>query len=286
MSQRISRRALLRMAVAGTATSVAGYTLLVEPSELRVDHVKIETDLPTGLRIGVLSDFHLADTPSRKRVEEAVRVLTAQAPDIITLLGDYSTAMHTESDIHGFVDTALEILGKLSAPLGVYAILGNHDITRALTNVGEMISKHGITPLINSSVTLRIHGEQFAVVGIDDAIQGHPNQRPAMREIQGVMPVLGLIHEPDASSWMAGFPLILSGHSHGGQVRLPGFGAVVLPQLGRQFPWGLRRNGEALVYTTRGVGMVPPRIRFNCPPEVTIIEIVDSGGRKPMPPVV
>lgn len=285
MSQRISRRALLRMAVAGTVTSATGYALLIEPSELRIEQVKVQTELPTGLRIGALSDFHLADTVSRKRVEEAVRLLKRQSPDLILLLGDYSTAMHSGRVIHRHVATALDILSSLSAPLGVYAILGNHDITPALPDLGSMISSRGLIPLIDTSVLLTTHGERFAIVGLNDALQKKPDPTIALSGIPNGTPTLGLVHEPDASSLLSGSALVLSGHSHGGQVRLPVIGAPVLPRLGRKFPWGLRTNHGTLVYTTRGVGMVPPRLRVNCPPEITMIEIVNSGGMRPMPPL-
>jgi len=101
------------------------------------------------------------------------------------------------------------------------------------------------------------------------------------------VPYLGLVHEPDAASkLLPQASLVLSGHSHGGQLRLPGIGAPVLPQLGKRLPWGLRRDSNTLVYTSRGVGMVPPRIRINCRPELTLITIVNSGGRAPMAPLV
>ncbi len=285
MSQRINRRALMRMALAGTATAATGYTLLIEPSELQIEQVKIRADLPTRLRIGALSDFHLADTVSRKRVEEAVRLITRQSPDIIVLLGDYSTAMHSGRVIHRHVATALDILSMLSAPLGVYAILGNHDITPALPDLGAMISSRGLLPLIDKGVLLTNHGERFALVGLNDALQAKPKPKAATSDIPHGTPTLGLVHEPDASSLLSGASLVLSGHSHGGQVRLPFLGAPVLPQMGRRFPWGLRDNDGTLVYTTRGVGMVPPRIRLNCRPEITLIEIVNSVGETPMQPV-
>lgn len=284
-AMQISRRALLRMAIAGTVTGVSGYSLLIEPSEFQIERVKVDTDLPVGLRIGALSDFHLADTISQTRVETAARLLAQEAPDLIVLLGDYSTAMHTGSVIHGYVETALEILGKLDAPLGVYAILGNHDVTPALPDMDRLFRRQRLNPLINTGTTLAVHGERFAVVGLTDAIQANPDPGAAMRNIPGRTPVLGLVHEPDASSLLRESSLVLSGHSHGGQVRLPFIGAPVLPQLGRHFPWGLRRNGDTLVYTSRGVGMVPPRIRINCRPEITILEVVRTGGRTPMSPI-
>ncbi len=285
MPQRLSRRALLRMTVAGAMTGAVGYALLIEPSEFRVEHVRIQADLPTGLRIGAVSDFHLADAVSQARVEAATKLLADQSPDLITLLGDYSTAMNSDSDIHRHVETALGILSKLSAPLGVYAILGNHDVTRPLADLDRLIRQHGMTPLINAGTMITSHGERFAIAGLADALQAKPNPRTAMQGVPEGVPVLGLIHEPDASSLLTGSSLVLSGHSHGGQVRLPWIGAPVLPRLGRRFPWGLRRNGETLVYTSRGVGTVPPRIRINCPPEITLIEIVNSGGQIPLPPL-
>jgi uncharacterized protein len=287
MPRRISRRQLLRMAAAGTITGASGYALLVEPSELTVENVKIEANLPSGLRIGALSDFHLADHISQQRVEAAVRQLQRLSPDVILLLGDYSTAMHTESVIHRNVELALEILGKLDAPLGVYAILGNHDVSRGLDDIAAIIHRYGPTPLIDTGVVLSTHGERFAIVGLADALQMKPDPRGALGIVPKGVPYLGLVHEPDAASkLLPQASLVLSGHSHGGQVRLPGIGALVLPELGKRLPWGLRRDGNTLVYTSRGVGMVPPRIRVNCRPEVTHITIVNSGGRTPMAPLV
>jgi predicted MPP superfamily phosphohydrolase len=203
------------------------------------------------------------------------------------LLGDYSTAMHTESVIHRNVERALEILGTLEAPLGVYAILGNHDVTHKLDDIATVIRRHGPTPLIDEAVVLSTHGERFGVVGLTDALQLKPKPRVALAAIPSGVPFLGLVHEPDAGpKLLPEAALVLSGHSHGGQVRLPLLGAPILPELGRRLPWGLRRDGRTLVYTTRGVGMVPPRIRINCRPEITMITIVNQGGARPMRPRV
>ncbi len=285
MPHRITRRALLQATGAGAVTAAGGYSLLGEPGNFQVEHIKVRCDLPAGLRIGALSDFHLCDSISQTRVETAARLLTEQQPDLIVLLGDYSTAMHSGSVIRGQVETALEILGKLTAPLGVYAILGNHDVTPKLADIGGIIERNGITALIDSGTVLAVRGERFGIAGLADTLQMHPNPAAAVRGIPKGTPLLGLIHEPDSAAMLPAASLVLSGHSHGGQVRLPGIGALVLPERGRRFPWGLRREGDTLVYTTRGVGMVPPRLRINCPPEITIIEPVASGGRVPMGPV-
>ena len=284
MPHRISRRALLQLTGGVVATATGGYALLGEPANFRIEHVSVETNLPVGLRIGALSDFHLCDAVSQTRVETAVRLMARERPDVIVLLGDYSTAMHSERVIHGQVETALEILGTLRAPLGVYGILGNHDVTPKLKDIGDVIQRNNITALIDSGTVLSVHGEQFGIAGLADTLQLNANPIRALRSITKGMPLLGLIHEPDSAAMLPGASLVLSGHSHGGQVRLPWFGPMILPSLGRRFPWGLRRDGETLVYTSRGVGMVPPRIRINCPPEITIIEVVSSGGQTPMPP--
>ncbi|HVB63953.1 MAG TPA: metallophosphoesterase [Nitrolancea sp.] len=287
MPHRISRRQVFRMVAAGTITGASSYALLIEPSELTVENVKVKTNLPTGLRIGALSDFHLADHISQQRVEAAVRQMQRLSPDVILLLGDYSTAMHTESVIQRNVELALEILGTLDAPLGVYAILGNHDVSRGLDDIATIIHRHGPVPLIDTGVVLSTHGEKFAIVGLADALQMKPDPFGALGIVPKGVPYLGLVHEPDAASkLLPQASLVLSGHSHGGQVRLPGIGAPVLPQLGKRLPWGLRRDSNTLVYTSRGVGMVPPRIRINCRPELTLITIVNSGGRAPMAPLV
>jgi predicted MPP superfamily phosphohydrolase len=287
VSRRISRRRVLELALAAAATAGGGYGLLLEPSEFTVERVDISTPLPTGLRIGAVSDFHLADHISQQRVQAAVHQLRAESPDLILLLGDYSTAMHTESVIHRNVERALEALGKLEAPLGVYAILGNHDVTHKLDDIATIIKRHGPTPLIDEAVLLSTHGERFGIVGLADALQMKPKPRLALANIPTGVAYLGLVHEPDAGpKLLPDAALVLSGHSHGGQVRLPLIGAPILPELGRRFPWGLRRDGKTLVYTSRGVGMVPPRIRINCRPEITLITIVNQGGQRPMRPRV
>jgi predicted MPP superfamily phosphohydrolase len=286
MARRLSRRRLIEIAAAGAATAGGGYALLFEPSDFVVERINIAAPLPTGLRIGAVSDFHLADHISQQRVEAAVRRVRTEAPDLILLLGDYSTAMHTESVIHRNVEWALEILGTLEAPLGVYAILGNHDVTHKLDDIATLIREHGPTPLIDESVVLSTHGERFGIVGLADALQMKPKPRSALSAIPRGVPYLGLVHEPDAGPKMLpDAALVLSGHSHGGQVRLPLIGAPILPELGRRLPWGLRRDGKTLVYTSRGVGMVPPRIRINCRPEITLITIVNQGGQRPMTPL-
>jgi len=286
MPRRFSRRRLLEIAVAGAATAGGGYALLLEPSEFTVEQVHIAAPLPTGLRIGAVSDFHLADHISQQRVEAAVRLMRDEAPDLIVLLGDYSTAMHTESVIHRNVERALEILGTLEAPLGVYAILGNHDVTHKLDDIATLIQRRGPTPLVDNAIVLSTHGERFGIVGLADALQMKPKPRSALSAIPTGVAYLGLVHEPDAGPKMLpDAALVLSGHSHAGQVRLPLIGAPILPELGRRLPWGLRRDGKTLVYTSRGVGMVPPRIRINCRPEVTVITIVNQGGMRPMAPL-
>lgn len=272
------------MTLAGSLTAVSGYALLIEPSEFEIEKTKVKAELPPGLVIGALSDFHLADTISHERVETAVRQLAREAPDLIVLLGDYSTAMHSGADIYRHVSTTLEILSSLSAPLGVYAIPGNHDITPSLPDIALMIRSHGIVPLIDASVTLAVHGERFGIAGLNDALRTNPDPQAAMGDVPAGVSLLGLVHEPDAAPLLSRASLVLSGHSHGGQVRLPVIGAPVLPNLGRRFPWGLRSDGNLLIYTSRGVGMVPPRIRINCRPEITIIEIVSAGGRTPLGP--
>lgn len=287
MPRRLSRRRFLEIGAAAAATAGGGYSLLFEPSDFVVERIEIAAPLPTGLRIGAISDFHLADHISQQRVEAAVRHLRNETPDLIVLLGDYSTAMHTESTIHRNVERALEILGTLDAPLGVYAILGNHDVTHKLDDIATLIHQHGPTPLVDQSVVLSMHGERFGIVGTADALQMRPKPNAALSAIPSGVSYLGLVHEPDAGPrLLPDAALVLSGHSHGGQVRLPVIGAPILPELGRRLPWGLRRDGKTLVYTSRGIGMVPPRIRINCRPEITLITIVNQGGQRPMTPRV
>jgi predicted MPP superfamily phosphohydrolase len=137
--------------------------------------------------------------------------------------------------------------------------------------------KHtGITLLRNQAVPLTRGRSSLYLVGIDDLWQELADMPQALERVPGSGCKIALMHEPDFAdiAAQARIDLQLSGHSHGGQVRLPGIGPLILPRYGEKYPMGLARVGALTqVYTTRGVGVLPPPVRFNCPPEVTFLTL-------------
>ena len=132
--------------------------------------------------------------------------------------------------------------------------------------------------LFNANVRLPVGSADLWLAGVGDVWEGHADLDRALAGIPSGATTILLAHEPDYADRVAGqkVALQLSGHSHGGQVRLPLFGSPILPWLGRKYPYGLHRVGDMWLYTNRGVGLVPLAVRFNCRPEVTLIQLVSG----------
>jgi predicted MPP superfamily phosphohydrolase len=206
-------------------------------------------------------------------VDRAVRIILNEQPDLMLLGGDYISASPR------FAVPASEIFRQLvdGIPLGVIAVLGNHDcgekgraeiVTAALANVG-------ITVLRNESREVPTGSGSLWIAGIDEAIMATSDPDAAFARIPGGAASLALWHEPDYARFSAALGAFaqLSGHSHGGQVRIPGIGPLFLPRGGRRYVMGQNFVGSMPVYTSRGAGVFMPPVRFNCPPEVTLVTL-------------
>jgi len=139
------------------------------------------------------------------------------------------------------------------------------------------LKESGLPVLINSGLALNMGQQMLYLVGLDDGWMGHPDLSKALEQRRGKTPTILLVHEPDfADTFCADstVSLQLSGHSHGGQIRIPGVGALVLPPHGRKYDQGLYRVKDMWVYTTRGIGVIGPPVRLNCRPEITEITLV------------
>ena len=221
-----------------------------------------------GFKIVQLSDIHFLPFTQIDFIEQAVTKALSLKPDLIVLTGDFVT---DEADtIFGTVKT----LSRLNATYGVFAVLGNHDVRAGARIVRQGIEEAGITLLHNRGFTFDVGHGQLNLAGVDDCIWGHPDIHAALKNLQTRAPTLLLAHEPDVIddfSSAGPIALQLSGHTHGGQVRLPFLGTPILPKLGEKYVQGLYRVNESWLYTNRGLGMVSLPIRFNCPPEITEI---------------
>ncbi len=273
---KVTRKAFLKLGAAGVVSSIAGlgYSRWIEPERLSLERVTVPVPrLPNafdGFRIAVLSDFHLQPFTTLPHIEKAIALVNGIRPDLVVLLGDFVDA--TADAIHDLAPA----LSRLNARLGVFGVLGNHDYWKGRKIVRDGLKANGISVLENSGVSLGTAGASLFLAGLESAWCGKPNLDAALDRRRENAPTILLIHEPDFADTAAAdgrVSLQLSGHSHGGQVRLPFIGALELPSWGRRYDLGLYRVRDMTLYTNRGIGVSDVPVRFNCPPEVTEITL-------------
>ncbi|MFH1086395.1 MAG: metallophosphoesterase, partial [Chloroflexota bacterium] len=277
----ISRRRFLRLGALSTAGAVlavggaAGYALGIEPACLTLERVRIPVaglaPALNGLRVVHLTDLHLHPGQEPRLIRRAAALTNRLAPDVIVLTGDYT------SESADPLERLAPELAALRAPLGAFACLGNHDLWYDAERARRVLEQIGIRVLVNGGVALEVGGAALYLAGLDDGWSGAPDLAAALDGCPSDAPVLLLAHEPDlAPRWAADarVALQLAGHSHGGQVRLPGVGAPMLPYLAQRYDMGLYRVGAMWLYVSRGVGTTGLPVRLGCPPEVTELTLV------------
>lgn len=234
------------------------YDIEVTRHELNVDDLPPAFD---GYRIAFLTDTHITGLMRKAFFQEVVKQALASKPDIILLGGDLVTFTRD-------IPLMTEILGDLHARDGVYAILGNHDIWAGPQQIQDLLTARGIQYLTNRSVVLARGGDKLPLLGIDEMYRGKPDVERAFAGVDG--PCIGISHHPDIIDLLDGrrLDLLLCGHTHGGQIRFPFFGPVVIPSVHEgEFAQGFHRVRRVLMYVSRGVGAIPP-LRILCRPEV------------------
>jgi uncharacterized protein len=263
------------------------YAVTVEPTWLEVNEIELPIrGLPasfSGLRVAHLTDFHGGHQISTDYLHEAVDLTHAQNPDLIALTGDF---IH-KGDVH--IERTAAALSRLRAPLGVFAVLGNHDysVRNPLgvrrypdlhVKVADALSEHGIRVLRNESVPLRRADDTVQLVGIEDLWSGVCDPVTALGGVGADSPRLVLAHNPLTIEKVRNqrCDLMLSGHTHGGQVMLPGVGRLALSPRGRRFAAGLYRVGSSYLYVNKGVGF-GLRIRYRVRPEVAVFTLIPEA---------
>lgn len=266
----VNRRAFLQTLIAGgvgAATGGSAYGYLYARHALTVTRTPVPVARLApgldGLRIGFLSDVHRSRWVSGDDVERAVGALMAERPDLIVLGGDYVTWGDRQ-----FVGPSAEVLGGLSAPHGVFAIIGNHDDDRDMPGA---LASRGIQVLKDARTQVMINDAKLELAGIRFWTKRGSDIASVLKGAEGT--VVLLAHDPRrmVEAQALNIPLVLSGHTHGGQVVLPVAGAVAASK----FPVvaGLAREGDTSIFVSRGVGTVYVPIRFNCPPEVALLTL-------------
>jgi hypothetical protein len=234
-----------------------------------------------GFTIALLSDFHYDPYFSVHPLRAAVPMVNGLGPDLIVLTGDFvSVPAFGEEGKGAFAaEPCARLLRQMSAPHGLWAVLGNHDAATDAVHVSHALQAEGINVLVNESVTIERDGARVWLAGIDDAVKGHPDLGKTLQGIPGNEAVVLLAHEPDFADEASKFPidLQLSGHSHGGQVRIPLLPPLFLPEMAKKYVWGSYRVRSLNLYTNPGLGTVNIPVRWNCPPEITLLT-VGSGS--------
>lgn len=230
--------------------------------------------LPPGtppLRLAFVSDLHIGPTTPPALLDAAFACITDWSPDVLALGGDYVFLEATEA-------VAAELARRVSAvPASVkVAVLGNHDLWTFHGRLEDALSEAGAAVLINDALRLEGPHEGIAILGIDDPWTGSPDAEAAIAASRGAAARIALSHSPDGVPLLqeARAALILCGHTHGGQLALPGGVPLVVPgPMGKVWPWGLHRLEEGWLFVSRGLGGVEIPMRSFAPPDVALITL-------------
>jgi uncharacterized protein len=278
----ISRRRFLGLTAALGAAVLAGDSLLLEPN--RPQLVRQELALARwpaaleGYKIAVLSDFHYDPVFSVHPLRAAIPIVNGLHPDLIALTGDFVTDPTfggSRRKAAYAAEPCASLLRQMKARHGRWAVMGNHDAITDPKLVTSILRSTGIQVLSNQSAPIERAGARFWLSGVDDVIKGHSDLNATLANVPKGEPTILMAHEPDYADFVARYPvdLQLSGHSHGGQVRLPFLPPLYEPELARKYVAGLFRIGSLNLYTNRGLGTIGLPIRFDCPPEITLITL-------------
>jgi predicted MPP superfamily phosphohydrolase len=277
----LTRRRFLTAGLA-SAAGLALYSGEIARHVIEISHPEIRLrNLPEafdGFHIVQLSDIHLNEFTEPFFLREAVDHINRLRPDAVFLTGDFVT--HELLPRKWSIPNAWKcagILEGLQCPQS-YAVLGNHDVIVSPHAVTEALTASGITVLRNACVALERESARLWLSGLDDPVEGHPDIDRAIPESirnRAGEPILLMCHAPDFADPLLDHPagsavqLMLSGHTHGGQVRLPFVGPTGLPVWGKKYVEGIFHLQGLQLYVNRGIGTVGLPFRLNCPPEIT-----------------
>jgi predicted MPP superfamily phosphohydrolase len=278
MRKRTSRRVFLTLPILGAST--AAYARFVEPAWLQF--TRCECPIPNlrqSIELIHLSDFHASAAVPKSLIERAIEMAIESKPDLICLTGDFVTS--AAGFDAGWYTTVLRRLA-LKAP--TFAVLGNHDGGawsasaggfRTTAEVARMVEESGICLLTNRSRKITCHGAELQLVGLGDLWAREFDAVEAFQQTDPKCPTVVLSHNPDSKDELDAYQwnLMLSGHTHGGQVVVPVIGLNPAPVVDRRYIAGLKGWMDRWIHVSRGVGNVGG-VRFNCRPEVSGIRLI------------
>lgn len=262
--------------VALSATSA--YASLIEPYNYELSETDIFIrDLPASFenfRIAQISDVHHSRIVSIEEVQRVVRLAQSAKPDMIALTGDYTTAYRR------YIEPCAEALGTLNASAGVWAVLGNHDHYTDPQLTTRALERARINVLDNANTSIRRAADTLQLIGIDDLSWNGTDWTRALRGVDNKRPSLLLSHQPIAldSPQTQNISLILSGHTHGGQISLPFIGAPTRFNKDFKYLRGHYQQNNTQLYVSRGTGVIGLPIRFGAQPEIAILRLRAATG--------
>lgn len=259
----------------GVACMLGGYSFAIERTDVEVNHYRLALSrLPAefeGFTIVHLTDLHHGPFTGEAFFEELVDRVNGMRKDIIVCTGDYVLSRNTTDEI----DEIWPILSELKAPSGVYSVLGNHDHWADVQRSLYWLEKSG-QGMRHRAILLERGGKRIWLAGAGDFWEDNRPLDPLLKSIPKEECRIVLAHNPDSADTLRAetFDLMLSGHTHGGQVRLPLFGAPFMPVRNKDYTMGLvRSRSGAPVFISKGIGTTIP-LRFNCAPEIALVELV------------
>ncbi len=272
------RRIACAAILLGLCGAVALWALAVEPQWIVVTRTAIPVaGLPAeleGTTIALVADTHHGPWTGEGFVRRVADRTAREKPDIVALAGDF---VHRGAR---YAEPGIAPLGGIGAPLGTYAVLGNHDHWEGADAVRAALRTHGITILENAHAIVERAGARLCIAGVEELWEGAPDVGAALAGVDPEVPRVLIVHNPDFVDALAeapGVDLVLSGHTHGGQVALPFLGPLLLPAR-RTYASGLVKLPHGLLYVTRGAGEISPPVRLGCRPEIAILTLVRAAG--------
>jgi predicted MPP superfamily phosphohydrolase len=282
----ITRRKFIRVAATAGVAALAADATLLEPNRPRI--VRREIALRRwparleGFTVALLSDFHYDPHFSVHPLRAAIGMVNGLRPELIVLAGDFVSVplLGDPAAAASAAEPCAQLLRQMQAPHGLWAVMGNHDAFTDPDRVTSVLRAAGIQVLSNQSLPIERDGARFWLGGVDDVLGQTADLDATLHPVPADEAAILLAHEPDYADHVARYPvdLQLSGHSHGGQVRLPLLPPLFLPELARKYIWGLYKIGGLTLYTNPGLGTVGVPVRWNCPPEITLLTLRRSAS--------
>lgn len=278
----MTRRVFLRRAIIAATASVGGGMLypFLEAKWLRVSRRAIELpsfpDAFDGFKVALLTDIHHGPFVPLIYVQHAVAVTNRLKPDLICLVGDY---VHRSGK---YIGPSIDALGALRASSGVYAVLGNHDHWEGAEETRAALKANGVPDLTNRGIWIERGPDRVRLGGVGDLWEDVQELDGTLEGVQDCDTTLLLSHNPDYVEKIRDrrISLVLSGHTHGGQVVIPFIGPPLVPSsYGKKYASGLVRTEHTQVFVSRGVGTITPPVRFLCRPDVVIITLSRSDSK-------